>query len=63
MENLTTLHKINLTELSWLEQQEIQGGQTTTITYTDAQGYDWDYTYNERDELIGVTVSRTSCIY
>ena len=61
MKNLTTLHKINLTELSSLEQREICGGETR-ISYTDTQGYTWDYTYNDAGELTNISVSRAMCI-
>ncbi len=62
MKNLAQVNQINLTELSFLEQQEIQGGDMT-IKFDDDKGYTWYYTYNDKGDLTGIQVVGANCIY
>lgn len=55
------LHQMNLTELSSLEQQEIQGGDTM-VSYEDPKGYLWMYYYKSNGDLYKVTVTAIQCI-
>lgn len=53
MENL-------LNNLSLKEMQQIQGGEITTYTYKDAEGYYWRYVYNS-GRLVSIMVSEVMC--
>ncbi len=61
MKNLINLDQINLTELSSLEQREIQGGEEV-VTFRDSQGYRWYYTYNDAGTLTNISVARAQCV-